>query len=143
MGAMGVAMLGMVYCIFKSIVSLIKFFIWKNKINAIGVVEKLKSKDINYENYKKKKISSICYTYSISVNDNGNTYSVDYVETVFGDNLSKVVLNSSIPVFVDVNKKIAKNAKDMKNQIWQWSVGFLSSAAVFIVCIIIVATISN
>lgn len=143
MGVAGVAMLGMIYCIYKTIVSAVNFFIWKRKINTIGIVEELKSKNINYENDKKKKIGSVDYTYTIRVNDGGNTYWVDYVETISGNKPSKIVLNSTLPVFVDTDKKVAKSAKDMKDQIWQWPLGFLFCTAMLIVCFIIVGALNS
>ena len=143
MGVAGVAMLGMLYCIYKSIVSVVNFFVWKNKFNTTGIVKELKSENVNYENDKKKKIASIEYTYSVNINDGGNAYLVDYVETVSGDKPSKIALNSSIPVFVDTDKKVAKSEKDMKDQIWQWPLGFLLCTVILIICFVIVSALDS
>lgn len=143
MGVAGVAIVWMIYCFFKSIVSVITFFVWKSKINTIGIVKELKSVNDNYQNDNKKKISSIDYTWSISIDEGGNTYLVDYVERVSGDKPSETVLNSSFAVFVDKDKKVARSVKEMKNQIWQWPLAFLFSTAILIICFIIVSALDS
>ncbi len=55
MGVAEFAMFGILLFLYKSIQSVVRFFIWKNKINTIGTVKKLKDKKVKYKNEKKKK----------------------------------------------------------------------------------------
>ena len=140
MGAAGVAMLGILFFLYKSIQSIVLFFIWKNKINTVGTIKALKDKKVNYEN-EKKKISSIDYVYEMEIKEAGKEYTVEYIEYVGGDKPSKIQLNQSFPVYFDLENMQVRDMEKMKKDMWQYPLGILMCAAILAVCCIIAVAI--
>ena len=126
------ALLGMIYFFIRSFITLFRFFVWKSKVNAVGLIKEIKDVKINYSGGANMSVSSFKYIYSLGVDVNGNEYLVDYTETTSGTNPIKRAVGSSIAVYADINKKIAKNAKDMKSEIWGSPLGFLGCTAMLI-----------
>lgn len=141
MGVAGVAMLGILIFLYKSIQSIILFFIWKNKINTVGTIKALKDKKVNYENEKKKKISSIDYVYEMEIKEAGKEYTVEYIESIGGDKPSKIQLNHSFPVYFDLENMQVRDMEKMKKDMWQYPLGILMCVAILVVCCIIVTAI--
>ena len=132
-----VAIFGMIYAFFKSVFEIVKFLYWKRKGFFVATVKELKRKEINYENEKKGKISTIEYIYILDVCNDGKLSSVNYTETVAGDNPSKTQLNSSLPVFVDFEEKEARNAEELKKSARQWPICLAISVVVVILLVFI------
>ncbi len=142
MGVAGVAMLGILIFLYKSIQSIILFFIWKDKINTVGTIKALKDKKIDYKDEKKKKISSIDYVYEMEIKEAGKEYTVEYIDPVGGDKPSNIQLNQSFPVYFDLENMQVRNMEKMKKDMWQYPLGILMCAAILAVCCIIAVAIS-
>ena len=141
MGVAGVAMLGILVFLYKSIQSIVLFFIWKNKINTVGTIKVLKNKKFNFTNDKKEKISSIDYVYEMEINESGKDYTVEYIVPVSGDKSSKIQINQSIPVYFDLDKMQVRAMDKLKKDIWQYPLGILMCVAILVICLIIVTAI--
>ena len=141
MGVAGVSLLGAIICLYKSIQSIIVFFIWKNKINTLGTVKKLKDKKVNYENDKKKKISSVDYIYELQIEEAGKEYIVEYIETISGNKPSKLQLDKSFPVYFDLNNMQVRAVENLKKDLWQYPLGILMGIAIFMLCLFVIELI--
>ena len=141
MGVAGVAFLGILIFLYKSIKSIALFFIWKDKINTVGTIKALKERKINYKDETSNKISSINYVYEMEIKEAGKEYSVEYIETVSGRKPSNILLNQSFPVYFDLKNMQVRNMDKIKKDIWQNPLGVLICAAVLAVCCIIVVAI--
>ena len=134
MGVAGVAMLGILIFIYKSIQSIVLYFAWKNKINTVGTIKSLKEKKIDYKDKKKKKISSIDYVYEMAIKEEGNEYTVEYIEYVGGDKPSKIQLNQSFHVYFDLENMQVCDMNKMKKDLWQYPLGIVMCVAILAVC---------
>ncbi len=140
-GAAQAAMMGILVFLYKSIQSIVLFFIWKNKINTVGTIKALKDTKVDYKNEKKKKISSIDYVYEMEIKEADKEYTVEYIESVGGDKPSEIQLNQSFPVYFDLENMQVRDMEKIKKDMWQYPLGILMCVAILVVCGIIVTAI--
>ncbi len=131
-----VALFGLLSCLVNLVISIIKYFSWKNKIHVIGTVTELKDTKIKYKNGQGTQIESTDYVYNIQVKHDKYDYSVEYVESVAGNRPGKILLNSSLPIFIDDRTNEVKLVKDVTNQIWQWGLCSAGCFVAFILCLL-------
>ncbi len=142
-GATGVVMLGMVVSLVKTIITVIKFFIWNSKTKTIGKIVKYKDRIIKYRDEKRGKILTVEYLYTIEYEINGNKHQIGYKEKFSKDRPSKIQVGGDMPIYVDEKTLQIQNVKDLKNELIGWPLFFAGLSLILLVIILVMALISN
>ena len=132
---------------YKWICALVQYFQWRKQPVYVGTFHDLKSKisvtENSYFKNKPKKIQSVEYTYILKFKIDGKVFFYDYLEKIKGDGPSRHKLNDTVEMYVNQATSEIKPTADVQSGMRSYPVACAVSAAVVVVCILIVAAISR
>lgn len=142
MGVLGIVAIAFLFSLYKSILAIPKYFLWKKQsVLAIATIKELKNIEYTYKDFNKTKILSKKYIYETEIQYNGNLNIIDFPEVVSGDGVSNFLSGTSFEVYYNDKEKKFINAKELKNNIWQYPLASLISAVVIVLGLLFLSLI--